>query len=110
MFRYCSSPESSYANDPLDVTYLAACSIKPVSNSANCILWICVVIFFGVFPLQTTASHYVDGELLVKLRGGLAPSSTVSPHAHVGARVVRIYPHLGWQHVQLPKGMSVAEG
>ena len=48
----------------------------------------------------------VPGELLVKLRAGTGPQAAASAHAAVGARVVRSFGFIGWQHVKLPPGVS----
>jgi subtilisin family serine protease len=54
---------------------------------------------------------YAEGELLVKLLDGPAKSQiAISPHAVVGATVVRRFPAIGWEHVRLPSGMSVSQG
>src|SRR5436309_9954309 len=82
-------------------------------------LWPCIPLAVGLFqnaslgaPQTNTIQHprFVEGELLVKLRQGPALQSALSPHARVGAQVVRTYHHLGWQHVRLTNGLSVAQG
>src|SRR5881296_2137558 len=64
------------------------------------------------FPTPAASGgHYVEGELLVKLFGGRAKSQiATSPHAVVGATVLRSFPAIGWEHVRLPDGMAVSEG
>ena len=61
--------------------------------------------------LAASSVPYVEGELLVKLRGGEAkPKIAISPHDVMGAKVLRGFPAIGWEHVQLPEGMTVGQG
>jgi subtilase family protein/fervidolysin-like protein len=57
---------------------------------------------------SSSLQNYADGELLVKFRAGssLAREAVSS----FGARKIREFSAVGWQQVNLPKGMSVAEG
>src|SRR5262249_52737270 len=52
--------------------------------------------------------EYVAGELLVKYRANSA--QTRAGIEQTGARVLRDFPAIRWQHVRLPSGMSLAEG
>ncbi len=52
----------------------------------------------------------VAHELLVKMRAGTGESRRDAIHRKVGAVLLHQFTHVGWQHVRLPAGMSVAEG
>ena len=56
------------------------------------------------------APKYVEGELLVKFRGG--PRGAAAEHArgHMKHEVKHNFKHIGWQHIRLPAGMTVEEG
>lgn len=75
------------------------------------ILLTLAVLSFGGHDSKTHSSslqNYADGELLVKFRPGFSQSrETISSF---GARKIREFSAVGWQHVSLPQGMSVAEG
>ena len=58
----------------------------------------------------TPPGTYVEGELLVKFQAGASPQRPRMANAQVGARMIRDFAPLHWQHVRLPKGMSVSEG
>lgn len=56
----------------------------------------------------TTGQVYIEGELLVKFRGGpesAAANRAALKHNH---KIKRTLKHVGWQHIQLPPGQSVA--
>jgi subtilisin family serine protease len=60
-------------------------------------------------PALGQAPRYVEGELLVKFKGGArgeAARRVKSAHRHT---VKRDFEHVGWQHVQLPLGLTVEE-
>jgi subtilisin family serine protease len=63
----------------------------------------------GVEP-ATAAPPHVEGELLVKFAGG--PRGAAAEHARNQMRheVKRNFDRIGWQHIRLPKGMTVEEG
>ncbi len=65
----------------------------------------------GVFaqPAAAPPCAFAEGELLVKLRPGTGMAAP-SPHARMGATVIRSFEAIGWQHVRLPRGMTVSEG
>ena len=52
---------------------------------------------------------HVEGELLVKFEGGASSSFALAANAQIGASVAEDIPFIGWQHVRLPKGMTVGE-
>jgi subtilisin family serine protease len=56
------------------------------------------------------AQGYVEGELLVKFRGGPRGPSAEQARRQMKHQVKREFESLGWQHIRLPKGMTVAEG
>ena len=49
------------------------------------------------------------GELLVKFKTDAARHESLSIHNRIGASVAKEFADLGWQHVVLPDGVSVAE-
>ena len=55
------------------------------------------------------APRHIEGELLVKFRGG--PRSAAAEHARglMKHEVKRNFKRIGWQHIRLPAGMSVEE-
>lgn len=67
-----------------------------------------------VGPLTARAwvahSDWQQGEVLVKFVGGPLGPLAEKGNAVVGGDVLRHFPACGWQHVQLPRGMSVPEG
>ena len=76
-------------------------------------------VFLGLFVIQISShrSHtqavalpgeYTTGELLIKFQRGA--SKAHEKLAQLGTEKIRDFSLLGWQHVRLPPGMSVAEG
>ena len=59
-------------------------------------------------PIPALNGEYVDGELLVKFRGDASKARTAIEQ--IGCEKLRAFSSIGWQHVRLPAGMSVAEG
>lgn len=55
------------------------------------------------------AKKYVEGELLVKYKNGLASPDSLFANALTGAKVVQSFPDIGWQLVKLPSGLSVEQ-
>ena len=51
----------------------------------------------------------VEGELLVKFRGGTKGAAARNSAAKFGHKVKRDFDYIGWQHIQLPPGLSVEE-
>jgi thermitase len=68
----------------------------------------------GLLPISQAGPAGVqghrEGELLVKFRGGPSGPSAEQARAQMKHEVKRNFAHLGWQHIQLPKGMTVEEG
>ena len=64
----------------------------------------------ALFSSEVLASSkvYVEGELLVKFTSGTASSFASAANDEIGAKVLEEFADLGWQRVQLPKGLSVA--
>jgi len=61
-------------------------------------------------PTQIAKAKYMDGELLVKFKSGVAAASSAAVHKAVGATVVQKYalvPNL--ERIKLPKGLSVKD-
>jgi len=56
------------------------------------------------------ARGYAEGELLVKFRGGPRGPSAEQARRLMNHEVKRDFESVGWQHIRLPKGMTVAEG
>jgi len=56
------------------------------------------------------APDYDRNELLVKWKEGAASDAAVMGNAGLGCIVKRNFSAIGWQLVQLPKGMSVSDG
>jgi Tol biopolymer transport system component/subtilisin family serine protease len=54
--------------------------------------------------------QYKEGELLVKFKQGVSSTSKQAVNTSIGASVLKEFSFIGWQHVQLPQGMSVAQG
>ncbi len=52
----------------------------------------------------------VANELLVKMRPAVTESAGKAIHQKIGARLLHRFDQVGWQHIQLPAGMSVSEG
>jgi subtilisin family serine protease len=60
----------------------------------------------GAAPLPT---RYVEGELLVKFRGGPHGLPAVLAQRAFQHQVKRYFDSVGWQYIQLPPGQTVAE-
>lgn len=60
-------------------------------------------------PNPNARGERVEGELLVKFAKNVSAKISRSVHKQVGARMLRQFPQVGWQHVGLPQGMSVEE-
>ena len=56
------------------------------------------------------AQGYAEGELLVKFQGGSRGPSAEQARRLMNHEVKRDFESVGWQHIRLPKGMTVAEG
>lgn len=85
--------------------------MKKVARSILMLVIICLL-QAGVISEQHSGSAqsvYVAEELLVKFDPSSPQLASVA-HLKLGATVVRDFAHINWQHVRLPKGMSVAEG
>ena len=70
--------------------------------------------FAPVAPPSTRAGHvqppeYVEGELLVKFKGGPLSDAANRARSAYGLTIKRNFEHIGWQHIQLPPGLSVKE-
>jgi len=61
-------------------------------------------------PTKIAKAKYMDGELLVKFKSGVAAASSAAVHKAIGATVVHKYalvPNL--ERIKLPKGLSVKD-
>jgi len=58
---------------------------------------------------SNNASEYVPDELLVRFRGGARSAEALSAHRAIGATALADFDFIGWQHVKLPRGMSVEQ-
>jgi subtilisin family serine protease len=76
---------------------------------AHLLLVLPIVTQFICLKIQATSS-YAEGELLVKWRDGPESYTAAIGNAQIGARVKRSFKELGWQHVELPDGISVRTG
>ena len=56
------------------------------------------------------ARPYVEGELLVKFRGGPKSASAKAARDEMRHEVKRDFDFIGWQQIALPGGLSVEEG
>src|SRR5262245_11981164 len=54
-------------------------------------------------------SRYVEGELLVKFRGGPDGEAATRAQSALQHAVKRRFRFVGWQHITLPRGTSVEE-
>lgn len=73
-------------------------------------LLILTLILFLVGPRLLAAPGERNGELLVKWRGGPGSNAAIAGNRQIGSTVKRTFSVIGWQQVQLPPGMGVAEG
>src|SRR5262245_46032757 len=66
--------------------------------------------FWQAAESHPPAASFVEGELLVKFRGG--PRGAAAEHARqtLGHKVKRDFEFIGWQHIRLPHGITVKEG
>jgi len=62
------------------------------------------------FRLTGRLPQYVEGELLVKYESSSALKAVAAAHKRLGTKVLKTFRLIRWQHVRLPKGMSVEEG
>jgi len=76
--------------------------------------WLQVLVIVGTIGMGAEArdrgAAYTSGRLLVKFRKGVSSSESRDVHSRIGGRVIRSFRFIGWQSVELPKGMSVPEG
>src|SRR6185503_14946339 len=56
------------------------------------------------------APRYREGHLLVKWKEGPESYAAAVGNASIGSTVKRNFNAIGWQHVELPPGMSVRDG
>src|SRR5262245_4510220 len=63
----------------------------------------------NTFAASGPPARYVEGELLVKFGGG--PHSTTAERARATLKheVRHNFDFIGWQHIRLPRGMTVEE-
>jgi len=54
--------------------------------------------------------RHVEGELLVKFKGGPRDASAALARAGMKHEVKRNFDFIGWQHIRLPQGMTGQEG
>jgi len=80
---------------------------KPLSLLLKGLL---VVAALGIGAGAQQPDAYLPGRLLVKFRAGIASRECREAHLRIGARVIRDFRFIGWQSVELPRGMSVPEG
>jgi hypothetical protein len=59
---------------------------------------------------SSDSDRQVRGELLVKWQDGPESAAASRGNARIGAEVERSFRQIGWQHVQLPAGISVEDG
>lgn len=57
--------------------------------------------------LGEASAKYVEGEILVKFRGGPRSEAAHRVQGAFGHIVKRDLVHIGWQHIQLPTGLTV---
>ncbi|MCI0542015.1 MAG: S8 family serine peptidase, partial [Verrucomicrobiales bacterium] len=74
------------------------------------ILTIPLLMTFAVCLPAQAASHYAERELLVKWKDGPDSYAAAVGNAEIGSAVKRNFNEIGWQHVQLPEGLSVRDG
>lgn len=58
-------------------------------------------------PVAANRPPYVEGDLLVKFRGGPRSEAAARAKSTFKHTVKRDFEHIGWQHIQLAPGMSV---
>ena len=71
-----------------------------------------VGVLLALQPAATAAGspeRYVEGELLVKFAGGPRGGAAAQTRRALRHTVKRDFDFVGWQHVQLPPGLTVAE-
>jgi subtilisin family serine protease len=61
-------------------------------------------------PSTNQSPRYVAGELLVKFKGGPSGEPAARVKSALQHKVKRDFDFIGWQHIQLPAGMTVDEG
>lgn len=60
--------------------------------------------------VASEGAEVVSGEALVRFSSSTSSGARAFALASIGGRVLRELPSVGWTHVELPAGMSVAEG
>jgi len=60
-------------------------------------------------PAGPKAPRYVEGELLVKFKGGPKGEAAGRVKNALKHTVKRDFDAIGWQHIQLPPGLTVEE-
>src|SRR5262245_24009314 len=77
-------------------------------------LGVTLVVLFALLQFASaappTTKRYVEGELLVKFRGGPKGADARAAQRNMRHEVKRDFDLIGWQHIRLPKGMTVEEG
>src|SRR5689334_12944348 len=61
-------------------------------------------------PRDLSSSRYVEGELLIKFKGGPRGDPATRAKSAMKHEVKRHFDFIGWQHVRLPTGVTVEEG
>ncbi len=85
--------------------------LRYCKNVLRCLLTCAFVALVPVAqPGPSRAQGYVEGELLVKFHDGPRGPSAEKTRRHMNHHVKRDFESVGWQHIRLPKGMTVAEG
>lgn len=77
-----------------------------------CRCWVLPIVFVLItagFPQRQGRNAFAPGELLVKFEGGPGAQVARVAHERMGARVLKTFSVIGWQHVRLPQGMTVDE-
>jgi subtilisin family serine protease len=65
---------------------------------------------FAICPQLHAVPGYREGHLLVKWQDGPESYAAAVGNDQIGSTVKRNFNTIGWQHVQLPSGMSVRDG
>src|SRR5687768_8068202 len=72
------------------------------------ISFVLVVLFALLMPAKA-ASQAVEGEVLVKFRGGARGAAALQAEQVLGHEVRRRFDRSGWQHVRLRRGQTLAQ-
>jgi len=78
--------------------------------SANRVIFAFVLAFVfsaQIVFAQNSAKDFVEGEVLVKFKGGTNTEASYRANSEIGASVVEEFPNLGWQRVRIPEDLSV---